>query len=32
MQIVYFSVGLGLVLLTLAKPVKNLMGDIDNKG
>jgi POT family proton-dependent oligopeptide transporter len=32
MHIVYFSVGLGLVLLALAKPVKNLMGDIDNKG
>jgi POT family proton-dependent oligopeptide transporter len=32
MKIVYFSVGLGLILLALARPVKNLMGDFDNKG
>ena len=32
LHIVYFSVGLGLILLALSKPVKNLMGDIDNKG
>ena len=32
MKLVYFTAGLGVILLALSKPVKNLMGDIDNKG
>jgi len=28
MHIVYFSVGLGAVLLVLSRPVKKLMGDV----
>jgi hypothetical protein len=28
MHIVYFSVGLGAILLALSRPVKRLMGDV----